>query len=99
MRVWIVPERRDAPVSLERRLCDAALNTATTAVHDSNTNESGSRRLRDVFVHHRRDVLGPEAVEIELRTYRQYHRPVVVDRIGQEALARSVTRGFYAFDA
>ena len=83
MRVWIVPERHDAAVSLERRLCDAALNTATATVHDSNPNESGSRRLCDVFLHHRRHVLRPEAVEIELRTNRQYHRPVVVDWIGQ----------------
>ena len=91
MRVWIVPERHNAPVSIERRLCDAALNTATTTVHDSNANESGASRLCDVFLHHRRHVLGPEAVEIELRTNRQYHRPVVVDRIGQEAPARSAT--------
>ena len=70
MRVWIVPERYDAPVSLERRLCDAALNTATTTVHDSNANESCSSRLRDVFLHHGRHVLRPEAVEIELRTNR-----------------------------
>ena len=84
MRVWIVPERHNAPVSIERRLCDAALNTATTTVHDSNANESGASRLCDVFLHHRRHVLGPEAVEIELRTNRQHYRPVVIDGIGQE---------------
>ena len=88
MRVWIVPERYHAGMSLERGLCDAALNTATTAMHDSNANESGSSRLRDVFLHYGRHVLGPEAVEIQLWTSRQYHRPVVVDRIGQEISRR-----------
>ena len=85
MRVGIVPERHNARMSLERGLCDASLNTATTAMYDSDADESGSSRLCDVFLHNRRHVRRLEAVEIQFRTNRQHHRPIVVDRIGQDS--------------
>ena len=85
VRVGVIPERRNTRVALERRLCDAALNAATTTVHHSNADQSCARRFCDVFLDDRCHVLWSEAVEIELRTNREDHTPVIVDRIGHRS--------------
>ena len=81
VRVGIIPERRNTRVAIERRVCDAALNAATTTVHHSNADQSCARRFCDVFLNDRCHVLWSETVEIELRTNGHHYRTVVIDRI------------------
>ena len=66
MRGRIVPEFGDARVAVERRLYDAALHAAPSAVNQSHFAKPSRRRGLDVLGHDRRDVGGREGVKIDL---------------------------------
>ena len=62
----IVPECDDPRVTIQRRLDDAALDTAATPMHETYFLKAGKRGGFDVFGDNRWDVFGRERVEIEL---------------------------------
>jgi hypothetical protein len=80
MRVVIVPEFDHPGMAIERRLDDASLHAAATAVDDANLEEAGGGGRIDVVVDDGSHVAGRERVQIELVLYRDSygflsHRP------------------------
>lgn len=67
MRISVVPELGDERMLLERRLHDAALHAAASAVHEPQLAQAGFVRRADELLHHGRNVTGGKGVEIELR--------------------------------
>ena len=69
MRRRVVTEFGDAWMALERCLHDPALNALASTVDQSHFTQSGRRRSRDVLLDDGRDVLRPEAVQVDLGLY------------------------------
>ena len=66
MRAWVVPERLDERVLLERVLHDTALDSLTAAVHEPQLAQPLRVRRVHVLLNDRRDVPRQERVQVEL---------------------------------
>jgi len=62
----VVPEFENPRMPVERRLHDAALDSAATAMNQPHFGQAGRCRGVHVFGHERRNVGGGERVEVEL---------------------------------
>src|SRR5205085_12371836 len=66
VRRGVVAELEHERMPIERGLDDAALHAAAAAVYQPHFGQPCFDRRIDVFLDHRRDIAGSEAVEIEL---------------------------------
>ena len=66
MRIGVVPELADERETVENRLHDAPLSTASAAVYDPDLAKPECGSGSDVLLHDRRDVARREGMEVQL---------------------------------